>query len=719
MKIHVLGHGGTAFALLPPGLRPGKVEVDSIGLQIVPYGSLFLGKTLKEAIPGHSVDLFTKTAKPLEAPTWAAHLQAYEVSGKTGPVASSVRIRKKLPIELGEDARAKIAVGKLECFWPSSVQNADLNLVFVTANLACNQMPAQHLSRSPLLLCLSASSMIKDERERAVAAKIEGYRRSANEETAIVLGARTLNMLGVPMPNCVSPERFAQECSKIFDPRSRRKSRIVGAIIKFKHVIVRFGPLAAYLQSQGSRDIVEPRRELFYVVNFEGVPASCSGYLSGFSSLLVIALAKAFTRLGSTLFDNSWVEDGLSEGLVRCASLEEYGYSRPVSRKSVETQFNRNWATELFEVAKLGADEEPKRREYVVYHLPVPWPFSERNERWSILGRVIEESTGWVSEERPGTMIANAVKIGGFIVTEGLEAARNAFKFAFSRFGDLKIVDRREFEDYVEVQSLLTRYMSNPSESGPLSLAVFGPPGNGKSYGITELARVANPDAGKQILEVNCAQLGNVANLVTALHQARDLGIGKKLPPLVLFDEFDASLNGRQFGWLEYFLMPMQDGKFRDASSTYNIGRAIFVFIGGVNHSFDMLYSRMRNREFIEAKGPDFVSRLRGHLDVLGISALADDRPCVIVRRAVLLRTFLEKHHPALKSNHGLKIDEKVVKAFLLVEEFRHGVRSMEALVRMCRVDPRENWLHLGSLPAEDQMNMHVDCHDFLKCVEQ
>lgn len=125
----------------------------------------------------------------------------------------------------------------------------------------------------------------------------------------------------------------------------------------------------------------------------------------------------------------------------------------------------------------------------------------------------------------------------------------------------------------------------------------------------------------------------------------------------------------------------------------------------------------MRNREFIEAKGPDFVSRLRGHLDVLGIDRGKQEDACVIVRRAILLRTFLEKFHEAIRSGEQMNICPKVVRAFLTVEGFRHGVRSMESLVRMCRVDTSERWLHSGSLPADDQLNMHVDQREFLEIV--
>ncbi|MGA2258031.1 MAG: AAA family ATPase [Thermoguttaceae bacterium] len=732
MRIHVLGHGGTAFALLPPAVRH-EIVVDSaacsaFGVRVLSYGASFLCDTLKEAAPGHSVELFEEGSKPLESPTWVMHLQAYDVAGKGNPGSSHVRIEKKTSIAIAAHPKFKIEAGRLRSFWPTTVQSPDLNVVFFDASLDFNNMPVDNLGSSPLLVCLSASSMIENGKQQEVAKRIHEYHKAAGEETAIVLSSRTLNLMGVSMPNWVSWERFAQECAKYLvpNPQAGNDPSVIDAIADFKHVVIRFGPLAAYVQSRAtgsaSEDKLEYKRRLFYVVDYEDVPASRLGYISGFTSLLTVSLARKLTELKAKVFDESWLKTGLADGLARCASLEEYGYAHPTKREQLKAHFNPNWAKDLYQENAQIDEKKENTKPHEVHHVTLPWPVAGKDERWSVLSSVVQENAEkdrGLTEQHPEKMTEEAVKIGQEIVTKGLATARKVFCFPFYRFGDLTIVDRREFEDYVEVQSLLMRYMANASDDKPLSLAVFGPPGNGKSYGITSLARLANADSAEQILEVNIAQLSDIGDLVTALHRARDLGIGKQRPPLVLFDEFDASLRGRQFGWLEYFLSAMQDGKFKDASSTYSIGRAIFVFIGGVNHSFDMLHSRMRNREFIEAKGPDFVSRLRGHLDVLSISLQLDDKPCVIVRRAVLLRTFLEKHHPEIKGQTRFNIADNVVRAFLTVDDFRHGVRSMEALVRMCKVDPTENWLHAGSLPAEGQMHMHVDHHEFWNCVKK
>jgi hypothetical protein len=109
----------------------------------------------------------------------------------------------------------------------------------------------------------------------------------------------------------------------------------------------------------------------------------------------------------------------------------------------------------------------------------------------------------------------------------------------------------------------------------------------------------------------------------------------------------------------------MQDRKFKAGESTYRIGRAIFVFAGGVSKSWDTFYEQRKDDEkfFIPQKGPDFVSRLRGYLDIPSINAPTEnlqqgDPPSakpvsdvLMFRRAILLRSLLEAHLPDRLNN--------------------------------------------------------------------
>ncbi len=156
-------------------------------------------------------------------------------------------------------------------------------------------------------------------------------------------------------------------------------------------------------------------------------------------------------------------------------------------------------------------------------------------------------------------------------------------KVPSARFGDLKTVDRREIESLRSIQNLIREYLDQPQQKRPLSLAVFGPPGAGKSFAVTQVARSIHPGRIESV-ELNLSQWSSPDDLIKALHQVRDVVLKGKVP-LVFFDEFDAKYQTEDLGWLKYFLEPMQDGRFKEGESTHPIGRAIFVFAGGTSTS--------------------------------------------------------------------------------------------------------------------------------------
>ena len=153
----------------------------------------------------------------------------------------------------------------------------------------------------------------------------------------------------------------------------------------------------------------------------------------------------------------------------------------------------------------------------------------------------------------------------------------------WGQFGNLLTVDRQEIESYRSIRNLVAEYAGQKQVTRPLSIAVFGTPGSGKSFGVTEMAKSLLPGQIEPIT-FNLSQFDSVADLLSALHQVRDVGLSGKLP-LVFWDEFDTSLGETPLGWLRYFLAPMQDGKFQEGQISHPIGRAIFVFAGGTSSS--------------------------------------------------------------------------------------------------------------------------------------
>ena len=304
-----------------------------------------------------------------------------------------------------------------------------------------------------------------------------------------------------------------------------------------------------------------------------------------------------------------------------------------------------------------------------------------------------------------------------------LEGPENALQgVPWGQFGNLLTVDRQEIESYRSIRNLVAEYTGQKQVSRPLSIAVFGTPGSGKSFGVTEMAKSLLPGQ-IETVTFNLSQFDSVENLISAFHQVRDIGLSGKIP-LVFWDEFDTALGDTSLGWLRYFLAPMQDGKFQEGQINHPIGRAIFVFAGGTSTSMAEFNARGAEAGFKLAKGPDFVSRLKGFINVLGpnpINGVGED-PYFIIRRAILLRSSLKRNVPQLFEKRGgkelLNIDHGVLHALLLIGQYKHGARSIESLFAMSQLTGSSSF-ERSCLPSETQLDLHVDGKHFLSLVQQ
>ncbi|MFY9556091.1 MAG: RyR domain-containing protein, partial [Blastocatellia bacterium] len=170
-----------------------------------------------------------------------------------------------------------------------------------------------------------------------------------------------------------------------------------------------------------------------------------------------------------------------------------------------------------------------------------------------------------------------------------------------------------------------------------------------------------------------------------------------------------------------HFLAPMQDGRFQQGQISHPIGRSIFVFAGGVSESMEG-FGADDQSQFRAVKGPDFVSRLKGYVDILGPNRQNTSDPYYLLRRAILLRSILQRDAAQLFERKDgkeiLNIDSGVLRALLQTERYKHGVRSMESVVAMSQLTGTQRF-ERSCLPAIEQLNLHVNARDFQALVQQ
>ncbi len=283
-------------------------------------------------------------------------------------------------------------------------------------------------------------------------------------------------------------------------------------------------------------------------------------------------------------------------------------------------------------------------------------------------------------------------------------------------------VDRVEIEALRGMAQIMSQYVrqyqTGERLERPLSLAVFGPPGAGKSFVVKQIAKKLLPGVSRT-LEYNLSQFESAADLPPAFHEVRDAVLEQQLP-LVFWDEFDTPLEGRPLGWLRHFLAPMQDGQFREGPAFHPLGPSVFVFAGGTAATLDEFSGGAAVPEPREAKLPDFVSRLRGYVNILGPNRISDDDVAYTLRRALLLRSLLLSKTPHIVDRRDgrdtVRMDRDLVRAFVQIGTYLHGARSMEAIIDMSALTGALRF-ERASLPTRGQLALHVDPDEFLGLV--
>jgi hypothetical protein len=499
-----------------------------------------------------------------------------------------------------------------------------------------------------------------------------------SERLIAVMTVNDLRLTEVQISHGLSWERTAQDL--VWEVIYNRHLR---SLVRCAHVVISFNAAGAFLYSRNS-DPELPCRLLFDPEVIEGMwEQGYPGRIVGHASCVIAGIAKELMLAPDAPDVGQGIRAGLSA--LRCLHREGYG-QRGASAAEVNLEFPIRTVVDA-----MAASDSPYQETTV--------PMRACNDYWTVLGDLHR---------------GNLEQVAWEVVLKGPERVLKGVPLG--RFGALLTVDRQEIESLRSIGSLVSEYVAQPHPKRPLSIAVFGPPGSGKSFGITQLALALRPGE-IEPKEFNMSQRGSTDELLSALHQVRDIGLGGKIP-LVFWDEFDSDYKGT-YGWLRYFLAPMQDGKFQEGDITHPIGKAIFVFAGGTSETLDNFGKNASEEQARAAKVPDFVSRLKGYINVLGPNPqFGGDDPNYVLRRAILLRSMLSRDAKHLLRNGEVQIDSGVLRALLLTRRYKHGARSMESIIAMSQLEGKTRF-ERSSLPTKAQLDLHVDGQDFLAHVHQ
>ncbi len=271
------------------------------------------------------------------------------------------------------------------------------------------------------------------------------------------------------------------------------------------------------------------------------------------------------------------------------------------------------------------------------------------------------------------------------------------------QLGHLRTTDPAEIDPVITLHNVMESYVTKSSVLRPLCIGVFGPPGSGKSFAVKQVANVisrnfeGNPF---DFFEFNLTQFASPDEINSAIDPIR-ASVAQGKVPIAFWDEFDCRYDDYEFGYLRYFLPSMQDGVTYVHGIPYHIGRAIFVFAGGVKASYTDMEKLLHPTEpkALELaktlKIPDFMSRLRVVLDIDGIEVpehllrdSASEEELEELRRILLKRAFIIAHQmqthwkTAARKSSGLLLR-------LLLADYKFGARSIEAVIEASRAADR------------------------------
>lgn len=295
------------------------------------------------------------------------------------------------------------------------------------------------------------------------------------------------------------------------------------------------------------------------------------------------------------------------------------------------------------------------------------------------------------------------------------------------KIGDLIISDSEELRQLMSIIKSIERYFvliqSGKKSLKPLSIVVFGPPGSGKSFKVKNIVRhfASNKKLEeKGIYTINVSQLNSVTDFYEKLSNLDDENPGIKF---VFIDEFDAAYDGEPRGWLKYYLSIMEDGEYpsphNKRGNMNKINNCVLFFAGATSNSFRNFFPKTKDElaVFQNIKGTDFVSRIKGALDIISLNQVNLEDKSYIIRRAIVLRSALEEYAgDIIDENNKARISDALIDAFLYASSYKNEARSLMNIVMTSNI--YDNYYSISSIPDVRQLALHIDAENFYSLID-
>jgi hypothetical protein len=687
----------TELGLGPFFWEPGQ-PAPEVGISVQPGGSALITQLLTAMIPSECAEIqgVTLEAALLEHPM-SAITRAWTVwqrQGKKGE-RSSFRIAEWSGQESGEwdyDHHATKGI-------PDLLVIEDSGLGFRRHPEGWPEALRSNPSGKPKHI-LAKLSLYGDGKRSPVLQKIVDL--GLGSRTTVLTAVSDVRTCAVKVAESLSWERMLEEVVAAVNSRACPFMEEGTSKLAFHQVIVTIGAAGAIVVGREANTLIFDR------VGQEGdFERQLSGNMMGYNTAILGALGAAWAAAPEKVDWKQATLDGVA--LARYLHLAGYDVVRRIPRAQLQFPFDG-----LAKAYAIRNSPPPDRKDEFarVWNLGTFDDHAGKASRttgvWTILEQDLLRTVGNTSVSASG-LGERVFHCSRNIARKGPLAALT--NVPIETIGKWRSADRHEIEGVRSVKNAMQEYLQLTRPETPLAVAVFGPPGAGKSFAIKQVAQNLGLDKDAQIT-FNLSQFESAEELTGAFHQIRDLQLKGKTP-LVFWDEFDTPCGDTMLGWLRHFLAPIQDGQFTDHGRAHPTGGGIYVFAGGTCGSFQQ-FRNITTEADRAAKKPDFVSRLRAYIDVKGPNGDPNniEDELYMVRRAFLLNAFLERHAGQLKRDKEFKIGEGVLDAFLRTTKYHHGARSMESIVTMSALKGRRKF-ELSSLPPEHLLAMYVDAEDF------